>query len=253
VAPVTLAAGAALMLATAALFAYVGRLMFHRPTRPESHGAMLSFGVWWLAGAAVLALASSHTLLALAGVRDAGPHAVINYLVGSQLALALASLVYYLLFLYTGRRAVRVPVAIAYAGYFAFLMWYFTLYGPGTIVDGTWAVRSLPANPPPPSVATLFGLALALPALGSVLAYASLLLRLRERTPRYRVAMVSAGVLVLFVSLLVAFVAGWQGSDFFPLTYELPGLVAGVMVLWAFRPPRWVQHRFGIESVEAGP
>ena len=247
----TLAAGASLLVIPALLLFYVG-LLFSRRAQTSPEPLMLSvFATFWFSGAFVIATIAMHSILGLFGVLDLSVHRALNYARTAPLALALWALLYYLVFLYTGRRALGVPLAILYAGYFGYLIWYQTTGGPLEISVSDWDVRLSPLEPASSMRATMYALLFGGPLILATIAYGTLFFGVHERTARYRIATVTLSFLVLFACIMGALLLRLEGEPWFPLTYEVPIVIACVGIVLAYRPPRWVRVHWNLRPMEA--
>lgn len=247
--------GAVLPLVTAGLLAYVGVLMARRPVSPGARFPMRAFSAWWFAVALVNLLSSAPTWLSLAGVTDARVYAAFVYAIAAPLAAALFSLLSYLLYIYTGRRAAAVPLGLAYFAFFLFALYYFSSFGTYRVESSEWMVRTAGDAQPPAWLSALFGITLAGPVLAAVVGYASLYARVDGSEQRFRVAMVSAAFGVLFVPTLAGFLAGVEDAAWFHLVYPAAGLLGAILVVVGFRPPAALQAhwRAAAEPRAEGP
>lgn len=232
----TLVANAALDLATVLLFTYVGVLALRRSTDDHAQLAQRMFAVWWFSVAAVMLLAGLPTLLSAIGVEDVTLATTSTYVTAVALAIALWSLLYYLVYIYTGRRSALWTLAVPYAAFFVFELYYFSSYGQRHLETTAWSVRIVGERDPASWITITFGIALAVPVLLIVAGYAGLYMRTRDDEIRRRIALVSTGFLLWFGAVLVGFLLGWDRQDWFPVVYEAPGLVAGLLVAAAYRP-----------------
>lgn len=231
----TLLAGVALNLVTAGLLAYAGRLVSRRETSRESARALGMFATWWYAVAAVVLLAGAPTLVGLAGVRDVAVFEALSYATALPLAVALWSLLYYLIYLWTGRASALVPLTVAYALFFAFSLVYFSSFEGRTLQETPYSFRLDGGTTPPRWMDVAFGLSVAGPILYVVASYALLYFRVKDPGPRRRIALVSTGFAVWFGAVLLAFLLGFERAEWFPLVYEAPGVLAGLLVVRAYR------------------
>jgi hypothetical protein len=82
------------------------------------------------------------------------------------------------------------------------------------------------------------------------LAYFTLYFHVSEVTQKYRVLLVSWSIIIWFLSPLFAIVAGLAEQDWWQLASRLIGLAAALTILMAYQPPRWLQQRYGIVSLQ---
>lgn len=214
---------------------------------------MRAFALWWYAASLVILNVNLRNLVAAAGVTDVALYTTQAYVGNVPLAAALGCLMYYVLYLMTGRRRLYLPVAVVYALYLTYLMWFTARAGERHLVISDWQVQFTGDIPATAAENLAFGLLLAAPIVLTVGAYTILAFRIREPNQRYRLSMISAGFLLLFGTILVGYLLRWNEQPWFALAYELPALVASFMALLAYRPPRWVRRRLHLEPAEARP
>jgi hypothetical protein len=216
-------------------------LVLQRPASAHDRLAQRMFALWWSSAAAVILLSASPTILSLFGTPSIALIVAINYVLAAPLAAGLCGLLYFLLYVYTGRRGAILPLAVAYAAFFAFEVWYFAQFAGRHLETTPWQVRTVSDVQPPVLLRAFFGALVALPALVAAVGYGALLRRVHAPEQRYRVLMISAAFVVWFAPLLAAYVAGLDQVAWFPLVYQVPGLVAAGLIVAAYRPPSWLR------------
>lgn len=234
-------------LVAGALYAYIARVVIGRQLSPDVRSANIAFATWWWTLGAVEFLASAYTLPAAFGYRDlALAVTMINSLV-ILISVALAALVYFLLYLYTGSRRALWPVVVAY-GFLAIGLLYLIAWMQPVGFDeakgaGELAyVRDLSGAP-----AIALGLAISGPVLVAALGYGSLYFRTKLRPQRFRIAVVAGSFIAWFGWSAVS--AALQLQDRFPRSAWLfainSALAIGVplVITTAYHPPRWVRER----------
>lgn len=247
-ASLTLAIDGLFGLITAAVFAFIGWTLSRRPVEGEARSAVLAFATWWQGMAAVTVVGSATRILAGMDLLSDGLYETLLFLSLLPLCAALWGLLYYLLYLLTGSARVRVPLAIAYAAFYAVLL-AFVVWGEpdGYVADGVrlganftnphpaWALRSV--------VFLLVG-----PLIVGALGYLSLVRRVRDPVQKYRIWMVAGSVLAWFGSALLASEVGLSDVAWWPIASRLIGLAAAATILLAYRPPSWIQRRLGFDE-----
>lgn len=239
----TVAAGALLGTVTGAVLLRVGWVARRRAPPEERGDPLRLFALWWWGGALAVLVEASHGWLATVGVMDAGTHTVVLHLEAFPVCVGLWGLQCYLSYLWLGTRRLFAPLAAGYLGLLALNLYVYNVQAPWTPVEGGWGIQLLPARPQP-GLVQVYGALFALPVLVATVLYASLWFRAPAGEPRYRVAMVSGAFALLFGALAAAFALGLQDASWFALTYELPALLASLLVLAAFTPPSAVRRRF---------
>src|SRR5438067_942096 len=119
-APLLTALRMALALLGVAAYWAVGRAVSHRPVSTASRLAKHSFEVWWYGLAGLTLTTPLLWVMDRAGVTDLTLLLTIIQGVLVLLVVAVAGLVYYLLYLYIGKRSL-LPVVAVY--FFALLSW----------------------------------------------------------------------------------------------------------------------------------
>lgn len=245
-----------LALVAAVLYFFVARLQAQRKVSAEARGPLRGFIIWW-AGLGLLGLTTALFTFGpgtgsfgLAGAR------AITYTTFAGIFVMLSGLVYYLLYLYTGSRGTVYVAAAFYSLLFLFMVWLVEAHAPHVGADHITGERAFHLHEAPPAWASLgFGVSLVLPPLAAAVAYFLLFFRTHDRTARYRIAMVSGGlVLWLGFSLMgtIARTATGESQGFGgQLTSQLLGVLSATLVLLAYDPPKFVQRRLGLRPIEA--
>lgn len=252
-ADVRLLLGAASYLVIGSLWAYVGLRVLRRGTRGKGAAATRRFAAWWLglAGHSVAGLALA---LAAATGRATPPVVVASATLAAVcFGVMFWGLVSYLLYLYTGRRAVFPAVTFAYAVQTVLLVGVVWWLRPiGAHAEG-WTPFIDYARAGSVATDAYITTTFLVPPLAGSVAYLLLLRRVKDRTARYRIALVSGSILAWFVGAL-ALGAVPGTSDAASLAVRVLALCAALGVLAAYEPPAWVQrrlrvHRLGHEVV----
>lgn len=241
----------AVQVLTAALYLWVAKIVLERPVE---HGARLAnalFGVWWVSLAVVFVLIPLSSVPArVLGYRNL---ALSVTLLNAMLILIVAAvwgLVYYLAYLYTGSHRIFWPITAFYIALAVVLIVLIAWMRPiGFSETGTLAYENDALQGTP---AVILGLFFSGPVVLAALAYGSLLFRVKEAALRYRIGMVAGAFLVQFGWSLAssALELGRRFPESTALTFvsSAIGLLAGVAILLAFRPPRPIRDRLGALS-----
>jgi len=248
-----LLADAAFSFATAALYGYVARIVRKRNVYdPDSNRANLSFVIWWYALAALTLLGSARSFLGSVGVLDLPVHETISLLTIVPLVAALGGLLYYLLYIHTGRAGILRPLIVAHVALYVFYLYVSVWLQPTGVRVETWNVsldssRELTGPLLGFTLFTILG-----PVLIAAIGYFTLFFRTHDRTTRYRIAVVSGAFVVWFGSALFAAVTQVGDASWWPIVSRLIALAATLALVTAYRPPAWLQERLGIRSAEGG-
>lgn len=249
----TLAVSAAFAIASAALYFYVGMKVAQRQVSPDARLASQMFSLWWVSLAALTVAGGLESLAASLGLLELPLFLMLTILVLLGLCVGLAGLLYYLVYLFTGKRRAIWPIVAFYVAYFALLVYYITWLGPDGIVVGRWTTTLHYAKPQSGPLYMAVVVLLTFPILLGAAAYGTLFFRVREATQRYRIALVSGGILVWFGSAFVGVALGVNQTDWWQVTSRAIGLGAAVAILLAYQPPRFVRRRWGIQPVAPAP
>jgi hypothetical protein len=172
----------------------------------------------------------------------------LTYVIVQRLLLAgsLVGLMYYLVYLLTGRD-ILLPLVAFYGAYYAFQI-YTVMAGAPTGVDVYRWRTDLAYSAESPSWWQLINLvAIILPP---VIGCARLLRvggKLDDRSKRIRATAVSLGFIVWW---LVAILAGQRGAldiDGLQIMNRILGLAVALTILFAYQPTGWLQRRMRIE------
>lgn len=248
--PNTLLLDATLVLATAAIYAYVGVVTWRRRVGGEAQLASDLFATWWFALAATTAAGVATRMLGWAGVTDLALYLAVSQVTLLGLCIALWGLLYYLLYLFSGNRKLIVPVSLFYIGFYAWLVYLTASRAPTGVNVEEWKVTLTYATSVSSGVTATFILLLILPPLLGAIAYARLFFRVEDRTQRYRIGLVSFTIVAWFGTTLAVYFLqigpsfGWQVAS------RLIGLAAAYLIYAAYRPPGWVRARWGVRSID---
>lgn len=258
------------------VYSLVGVVVGRRAVSDESRVANRAFQAWWFGLAIITLYTPLNYLLDAVNLGAHGYYFLARLFIFLFLivgiVVAIGSLVYYLLYVYTGRPGIFWPVAIYHYLLLIFLMLLIVWAHPvsfGPVPDGPNPVdcepraicmeNSLQGSP----ASRWLGLSIILPILLSAIAYFGLYFRVDGREQKYRIAMVAGAIVFWFGSSLVA--------SFVPGTFETVGglveettlnrwvfwtqiispsisLSAALAVLMAYRPPGWIRARIQAQA-----
>ena len=249
----TLPIGALLGLATSALYVYVGVVLGRRPVSPDSRLPNQLFAAWWLILGASGVLGAIQMALYLSGRLEVWVLLTISQVSLALIFAALWALQCYLVYLYRGSKSAFVPLGVFYLVLYTFvlglLQWLAQHHPYTSISDNGWTVIPEPRFELGRGVGLIAVLILLGPQLAGAFAYFMLFFKTKDRTQRYRIAVLSGAILGWFgSSLLVAAADASQGQTWQWLSRVI-GLAAGAVILAAYKPPRMVRKR-GIRSID---
>jgi hypothetical protein len=257
--------------ASVPLFATVAYVVRRRQVSADARGARNGFVLWWagLAFLGLFVLAFDPRIgIDLYGYGIGFVLVVIYVILGGYFAM-IAGLVYYLLYLYTGKRATKWWVVGFYVALFAYLVYYFQSLDPtiGVRPDGQSFLDMGDRPSGLDARSLLLTAGFVLPPIGAAIAYLALFFKVKDRTGKYRILLVSVAILLVFLFSLGSSLTSLDNSTEPPATVDeqralersqdLRGIFSGLLsavaaglVFLAFRPPTWVQAKYGIRSTE---
>jgi hypothetical protein len=242
--------GASLSLIAASLYAFIGRRLGGREVpNPDDQLAWLAFRVWWYALAASTLLSVITTLFAGLGAASILLYQVLSLLNLLSLSIALWGLLYYLVYVYTGRQTLAVPIGVFYFLCFVSLVAFIIYLNPVGVEMGDWSATILYERQAGPAYVTLLLFALILPPLLASLAMLALAFRVADRSQKYRSSLVSLGIIIWFGVSLLASLLGLNELPLWPLMSRFISLAAALIILWAYFPPPFIRTRLKVSGI----
>jgi hypothetical protein len=246
----SLLADAAFDAGTAILFILVGVVIARRAVSEENRLAANAFTTWWFGLGAITFVGTITSLLAAFEVLTIPMYMAVIHLALVVLCAACWGLLYYLFYLFTGWRNVIIPVTALYLGTYAALVYIVTAGRPEAILVNRWSVEIKYATPVEgPLVSLIAGLFL-IPIILGAFGYFTLVFRIRQRTPRMRVAIVSLSFLLWFGSSGIATVVHISGEDWWQFASRFISLAATLAIYFAYRPTRGMRRALKIEEFD---
>ena len=209
----------------------------------EAGGARLALASFWMGAAAVAAIQGARSVSAVLGVDSFPLIRALDQAATPAYCLAAAGMVYYVLYILTGRATLAIPVVVYYVVMVPVLRYPVELAHPIGYAVGTWNVN-LVYEAPLSSPAYTLALALAaVPMWAGVLAYASLLLHTPEPAARYRIACMTLGLLLWVGAEVVVWAAGLAATPAGEISRRLIGLAVALVVGIGHAPPAAIRRR----------
>lgn len=232
------------------VYLYVGRRLAGRQVSDYAGLAQGLFVLWWAALGASSLLGAVQILLYVSGWLPGWLHDTVGSLSLLLIVIGLWGLLYYLVFLYTGRRGAWAPLAAFYLLFYAAIEGLTQFYDrPTTLSDNGWNIVERPVVELPDVTLWLFLLFLVGPQIGAAFAYLRLYGKAQDATQRYRIGMVSGSIIVWFGSALVAGLADIGAAAAWQITSRFLALAAALAILAAYLPPRALRDRYGIRGI----
>ncbi len=245
----TLLFGTIFAIASAGIYFYVGwRLSRRRVILPDARLAWTLFVVWWYAFAGATLSEGVLKLLGLLGITSLPLMLTILQTEYLAICIGLYGLIYYLLYLFTGNRRILTPLMIFYVAYYFLLLYFVNLGMPTGVTIGRWSISLTYQQQQPVLFALLIVFLLLFPQIICGIAYFTLYFRLKDASQKYRVALVSWSIIILFLASLLT-VFGLSKFDWWQIINWLIGLGAALMILMAYHPVTWIKNHLGVSAI----
>jgi hypothetical protein len=246
-------------LLSSALYMFIGMRLGEKTYSNSADAfAWRAFRFWWF-GMGTNAALNTLSILTLSMNITALP-VFIFFSISATLAasLALWGLLTYLIYVFTGKDRSRL-VAAFYIAFALFLFYSIYSFQPTGVAMGEWQVAMQYANTPQGAQAFVYAvgliLLLGLPPVVASIGMFLLFLRIKERSSKYRAALVSAGIFMLFgltyIVPLILYPFGLRTGDisWWPVATRIVGLAALVIIYFAYFPPESIQKRLKVATV----
>lgn len=248
---------AALVVALAAFvaagaYSYLALRLRRRTVSPQSRLAADQFVLFWAAFAVGTAIDGLESLYAAFTTPALAVAVTAEFVVVLLLCVLLWALVGYLFYLFTGK-VVAIPLAIVYAVLYVLLLYYFVASMPSGVVVTQGVVGLTYASTVTGPILGLLLLLLILPEIIGTISYLTLVLRTRDPTVRYRVALVGFSLLAFFGLSFTGIASRLGGGLAAEIVAQLVGVVAVGGILLGYYPPAWIRRRFGVRSIDENP
>lgn len=246
----TLLFGALLSILAAGIYYYVGRVLSRRHlASPDSRMAWALFVVWWYALAATTLSGGLLSLLGgfgIAGLPLFATFTMVNLL---AICVGLFGLMYYLLYLFTGKRSLLGPLSVFYIAYYILLVYYVQASDPAGVAVERWRATLVYQHELRGPLFIIVLLLLLFPQIIGSLAYFTLYFRVHNATQKYRILLVSWSIIIWFLTGFIASISGLSEADWWQIVNRLIGLSAALAILLAYQPTPSIKRRFGITSI----
>ena len=237
---------------TSAACVAVGFLVARPARRSQAWLVSTSFPAFWHSAGVVTGSQGLRALAAAFGVDSFPLIVALEGVTTPFYCLGAASLLFYVLYLLTGRTTWAIPVALYYLALLPVLRYYVALAHPIGYEVTEWQVNYVYEHPiHRPGYVLALGLVMA-PVLAAVAAYGSLAWRVHDAASRYRIACVASGLGLWVLVEGLAFASGFAATDAGELTRRAVGLLATGVTAMGYLPPAYARRRWGARS-EADP
>lgn len=244
----TLLLSAGFALAVAVLYTVVGRKIQTRVVAERHRLANTMFATWWYGLGLTTAIGGCLGAAYYLGQTDVTLHFAVGLLNIFIICVALLGLLYYLLFLYTGKSSILGPLVVGYVLYFFLLVYFLLEQQPNGVTSDGWTTRLAYARP---DTGPLFGIVIVLLIFPQILGAIALLLlsfKVEDRERRFRSIVVSASIIVWFGSAFIGVALKISQEPYWQVTSRIIGLAAAIAILVAYRPPEALRRRIARSS-----
>ena len=249
----TLLFGATLAFLSAAIYFYVGRVLSRRRQATSGAGmAWLMFVTWWYALALATLSGGILSLLGAFGIIGLPLYVTITILNGLTTCLALFGLMFYLLYLYTGKSSLIWPIGIFYFLFYGLVVYLVEVRDPVGVTVNRWNTSLQYQNTVEGPLFLLALSFLVFPQIIGSLAYFMLFFQVKAKTQKYRILLVSWSIIIWFLSSFLVSISGLAQQDWWQIASRLIGLGAALAILFAYQPPSWIKRRFGVAAIAEG-
>jgi hypothetical protein len=244
----TLALAGIYGVAVSFVYALAGRLAWKR--RQEGRGQLAGgmFAIWWWALGLATFVGALMNLAGSTGDPDFTLVLSLSYFNLWLVLIGLAGLLFYLVYVYTGRMWTIYPI---FGGYFLLYVWLVYIINENRAIGvdvRRWSVQVEYEKTLDSTSTLVFVLALILPTMIASVAYFLLAFRFKEREIRYRIFLIAPSLFVWFGASLAASLAGVSQQDWWQVTSRIISFTAALFVVLAFDPPAWVRKRFQLDA-----
>jgi hypothetical protein len=250
----TLLFGAGLSILSAIIYYYVGRVLSRRRVAsPDARLAWILFVTWWYALASSTLIGAVLSLLGALHIVGLPLFITLTQVNLLAICVALFSLMYYLLYLFTGNRRLLTPLTVFYIAYYILIVYYVQARLPMGVSVGRWNATLEYEQPAGGLLYIIALLLLIFPQVIGSLAYFTLYFRVKNTTQKYRILLVSWSILIWFLSAFLVSIAGLSQQDWWQVTSRLISLSASLTILLAYDPLPWIRRRLGVSSIVEEP
>lgn len=238
-------------LVVAASYAYVATRLLRRSDITPAGRPLYLFGLWWLATAVNQAAGGALYVAASFGWTDLSVQLTYVHLQRLLLAVSLAALMYYLLYLQTGRRYLA-HLCVVYGLWWTAQVYAVVVGAPDAVELHRWRTDLAYTVARPAWVESLQVLIVVPPVLGA-LALLRVYPRVATPTQRFRIAVLAGGFTLWWVVAVVAGNPATFEVDALQALNRVVGVTVALAVLVAYEPFAWMQRRFRLEPLPQNP
>lgn len=232
-----------------AIYAFLGWRFSQRQVSAENRLPMIQFSLFWFGLALVTFIGAIESAAAAYATPALSLVVSLYYLEILALCATLWGLIGYLVHLYSGR-AYLGPLTVMYGLLYVLLVYFVTASSPDGVTVTLGAVGLRYATLVGGPILAVLVLILIVPEFLCAFLYFTLFFRTDDPTSRYRIALVSWGLLAFFGLDVVNLAARLGGSTLAVGLGAALGLLPVLVILAAYYPPRAVRERYGVKGFD---
>jgi len=234
-------------VAVGVLYGWTGLLLARRHVSEEARAAAAMFSLWWFGLAMTGFLAAGITLAAALG-SDLAVLVALSHVITLPFSLGLWGLTFYLVYLFTGNKKLLAPLGVLYGLYYILQVYLLTIQHP-TGYDASGWRPMLDVERPVEGLWTNILLALPLlPLLFGMVGFAYYFRKADDLTLRYRMGLITTSLTTWIVAVVLISRPELAADAYWQILARIVILASALTILFAYRPPKWVQHRWRIRS-----
>lgn len=251
--PVLLTAAASFF--AAACFGSVALALRRRRYSAELQEAGQAFVLWWAMFTLQAVTDGLRTLMGAVEPVDVDVYIGLAALKIVAAGVGIWALARYVLFLWSGKRWISIPLMVFAGAHAALFLWLLYRGLPATVEADVWAPRLVlsGASPLPPGIGPLVLAFFFVPPIVLALAYMALRPRMETRTQKVRVTSIACAILVFQVVATLQFNPATPADTPVFAILALLNAVVGLFIYATYNPPRWMARTLRIEGLSKEP
>ena len=228
-------------LLVATLYGIVAWTIINRSVSRRARMPNQGFAVWWWGLAALTGVGAAWRVVLWFTTPSVPVYMAYTLSVLLMIMIAFAGMMYYFLYLWSGRELLWAPLSLFYLGMYVFFVYYIQLQAPlGYDAQGSMQFANDLSDSP---LSTAVGLLLLVPPIIGAALYLGLLRKAKDRLLRFRIGIVASSILVWFLVLLGSSLGDVREAyPWWAYVSRAIAAIAAALTLIAYRPPPVVQR-----------
>lgn len=215
----------------------------------EGGGARLAFAVFWLFSGAIALAQGARSLAAAAGLDSFALVRALDQTATPAYCFAAAGLLYYVVYLLTGRAGLAVPIGVYYLAMIPLLRFQVEAARPVSYAVHDWQVNLVyEGSLQTPAYMVALGLT-AGPVIAAVVLYSVVVMSASKDSARYRTGCVSLGLVLWLLTEVATWATGLSSTPYGEFARRGMGLVIAAVVIAGYIPPAAARRRWGAVAI----